>query len=536
MSKVVKYKSAAKAAISSGVNKLTDCIKVTLGPKGRNVILRREYQQIPHVTKDGVTIAKEIFLKDPFEDMGVQMVKHAASTTCDEAGDGTTTAVVLAQAIFSSGLRMMSGGHNPMDLKRGIDKAVKVVVEHLDVLADNTQDPERIKQVGTISANGDETIGKLIADGMEKVGREGVITIEEGGGLETTLAITEGMQFDRGYLSGYFINRPERSEVVLDNCRILISDGRLDSMEELVEILQEAAGKGPLLIIAEDVGGTALPGLVVNKIQGRLNVCAVKAPGFGDRRGEMLKDIAVLTNAQCLSSEIAHTVKDATLEDFGLADKVVVTRNSTTIIGGKGDREMIEGRIDQIRKQIEDSTSDWEREQTRERLAKLVGGVAVIGVGAATEAELKEKKDRVEDAMHATRAAVEEGIVPGGGLSLLKCSDVVSDVMKSLGPGEREGALIILNALSAPVSQIAENAGENAGMVVAEIIKRDYKQGWNAATEKYEDLTVAGVIDPKKVVRCALQNAASVASLLLTTEAIVADVPDDDKKNKTPTS
>jgi chaperonin GroEL len=533
MSKIVKYNDEARQLIKSGVDKLANAVKVTLGPKGRNVLLRREYG-MSHVTKDGVTIAKEITLRDQFEDMGAQMVKHAAQTTCDEAGDGTTTAALLSQAIYSSGLKLMAAGHNPMDLKRGIDKAVAKVVETLGDLAQETRDPKLIAQVGTISANGDATIGGLIAQAMEKVGRDGVVTIEEAKGFDTTLEVTEGMRFDRGYLSSYFVNVAERAEVVLDNCRILISANRLDNVQDLVDLLNSIAQvQEPLLILADDVGGTALPALVINKMRGLLKVCAVKAPGFGDRRLDMLKDIAVLTGATLFSEETGTKVPTATIGMLGRAEKVVVTRGHTTIIGGMGTKDAIRERIEQVKLDIEQSTSDWDKGKARERLAKLLGGVAVVRVGAPTEAEMKEKKDRVEDAMNATKAAVEEGIVPGGGVALLRCSQSVLNLLELLPETDKAGARIILEAIRAPLRQIATNAGESADMVVSTAESANSPTfGWDAANGEYVDMMEAGIIDPKKVVRCALQNAASVAGLLLTTEAMVADDPDEEKPPK----
>jgi chaperonin GroEL len=529
MSKIVKYNEDARQAIRNGVDKLANAVKVTLGPKGRNVLLRREYG-VPHVTKDGVTIAKEISLRNQFEDMGAQMVKHAAQTTCDEAGDGTTTAALLSQAIYSGGLKLMAAGHNPMDLKRGIDKAVARVVETLNAVAHETRDPKLIAQVGTISANGDTTIGGLIAQAMEKVGRDGVVTIEEAKGLDTTLEVTEGMRFDRGYLSSYFVSVPERAEAVLDNCRILISANRIDNVQDLVDLLNVVAqSQEPLLILADDVGGTALPALVINKMRGLLKVCAVKAPGFGDRRLDMLKDIAVLTGATLFSEETGVKVPSATIGMLGRAEKIVVTRGNTTIIGGMGTKEAIRERIEQVKLDIEQAANDWDKGKARERLAKLLGGVAVVRVGAPTEAEMREKKDRVEDAMNATKAAVEEGIVPGGGVALLRCSKDLSGFLETIPEVERAGAGIVLEALKAPLRQIATNAGHSPDMVVAIVEGEAPNYGWDAATGEYADMMESGIIDPKKVVRCALQNSASVAGLLLTTEAMVADDPDEQK-------
>jgi chaperonin GroEL len=530
MSKIVKYNDAARQAIKKGVDKLTNAVKVTLGPKGRNVLLRREYG-LSHVTKDGVTIAKEINLRDQFEDMGAQMVKHAAQTTCDAAGDGTTTAALLSQAIYSSGLRLMAAGHNPMDLKRGIDKAVAKVIETLVDFTQETRDPKLIAQVGTISANGDATIGNLIAEAMEKVGRDGVITIEEAKGFDTTLDITEGMRFDRGYLSSYFVTVPERAEAVLENCLVLVTANRLDNIHDIEDILNSIVQSGnSLMIIADDVSGTALPALVINKMRGVLKVCAVKAPGFGDRRLDMLKDIAVLTGSTLFSEETGTKVNTASVGMLGRAEKIVINRNNTTIIGGHGTKEEITERIEQVKLDIEQSVNDWDKGKTRERLAKLLGGVAVVRVGAPTEAEMKEKKDRVEDAMNATKAAVEEGIVPGGGVALLRCIPALQEFAALLSESEKAGAIIILEALEAPLRQIAYNAGSSSDMIVSTVSLHNEKNyGWDAANDKYVDMMEVGIIDPKKVVRCALQNAASVASMLLTTEAIVADDPDDEK-------
>jgi len=529
MTKIVKYNDEARQSIKKGVDKLANAVKVTLGPKGRNVLLRREYG-ISHVTKDGVTIAKEINLKDQFEDMGAQMVRHAAQTTCDEAGDGTTTAVVLGQTIYAEGLKLMAAGHNPMDIKRGIDKATSKVVETLDSLSQETRDPALIAQVGTISANGDTVIGNLIAEAMEKVGRDGVVTIEEAKGFDTTLEVTEGMRFDRGYLSSYFVNVPERAETVLDNCLVFVSANRIDNVQDIVDLLNSVAqAQDSLLIIADDIGGTALPALVINKMRGLLKVCAVKAPGFGDRRLDMLKDISVLTGATLFSEETGVKVQSATIGMLGRADKIVVTRNYTTIIGGAGTKDAIKERIEQVKLDVEQANSDWDKSKARERLAKLLGGVAVVRVGAPTEAEMKEKKDRVEDAMHATKAAVDEGIVPGGGVALLRCTKAVEEFASSLPSGEKAGASVILEALRAPLQQIAKNAGDSPDMVVAKVLEGCTNFGWDASTNVYCDMMERGIIDPKKVVRCAIQNAASVASMLLTTEAMVADDPDEEK-------
>ena len=531
MARAVKFNEEARDAIRRGVDKLANAVKVTLGPKGRNVIIRREYA-LPHVTKDGVSIAKEITLKDQFEDVGAQMVKHAAQATCDAAGDGTTTAALLGQSIFTEGVKLMAAGHNPMDIKRGIDKAVAAVVESLNDVTSETKDPEKIAQVGTISANGDEAIGKLMANAMDKVGKDGIVTIEEGSGFDTTLELTEGMQFDRGYLSAYFVTDPEKGVAVLEDCFILITEARLDNGDEMVPLLQLVAHTGkPLLVIAEDVGGTFLPMLAVNKVRGGLNSCAVKAPGFGDRRIETLKDIAALTGGTFFTKELNLKAKDAKLEDLGKARKIIVTRTTTTLIDGGGKREDIEGRVSQIKLDLETIGNDYDKKRAQERLAKLVGGVAIVRVGAPTEAEMKEKKDRVEDALNATRAAVEEGVVPGGGVALLRCKGAVKNLIPYLnGEGEKAGAIVILSALESPLRQIALNARASADMVVSMVEQgADRSYGWDAANGVYCDMIASGIIDPKKVVRCALQNAASVASLLLTTEAIVADDPDEAK-------
>jgi chaperonin GroEL len=531
MSKCVKYSEKARESIRAGVDKVSNAVRITLGPKGRNVLLRRPWGP-PHITKDGVTIAKDISLKDQFENMGAEMVKQAASRTVDDAGDGTTTAVLLTQVIYAEGLRMVAAGANPMGLKRGIDKAAAAAVGCLSSMSEETADPERIRQIGTISANGDERIGGLIAEAMEKVGKDGVITIEEAHGLETTLTMVEGMQFDRGYLSSYFVNQPEKMKVELDGCSVLVCKDRMDVMDEVVPFLEMVAqAKRPLLIIAEDVGGTLLPGLVVNKMRGALQVCAVKAPGFGDRREDMLKDIAVLTGATLFSAETGRKIGDAKPEDLGRANRVIVTKNDTTIVGGGGDKKLIQGRIAQIKTAVEEAKNDWDRDKARERLAKMLGGVAIIRVAAPTEAEMKEKRDRVEDAMHATRAAVEEGIVPGGGVALLRCASAVQAAVESLDDDdEKNGAVIVFRSLRAPLAQIAANAGASSDRVVEQVFEaEDEAEGWNASTGEYQDLMKAGVIDPKKVVRCALQNAASTAGLLLTTEAVVADEPEDEK-------
>ncbi|MFY2558593.1 chaperonin GroEL [Corallococcus terminator] len=521
--KEIFFHQSAREAILRGVRTLSDAVAVTLGPKGRNVVIEKSFGS-PTITKDGVTVAKEIDLENRFENMGAQMVKEVASKTSDKAGDGTTTATVLARAIYEEGLKLVAAGHNPMDLKRGIDKAVEVVVEELKKLSKPTSDKKEIAQVGTISANGDETIGTIIADAMEKVGKEGVITVEEAKGLETTLEVVEGMQFDRGYISPYFVTNRDRMEVVAEDPYILISEKKISSMQDMVPILEQVARSGkPLLLIADDIEGEALATLVVNKIRGVLNVSAVKAPGFGDRRKEMLKDIATLTGGMVVSEELGHKYENLTLNDLGRAKRITVDKDNTTIIDGNGKKEEIDGRIKLIRTQIDTVTSDYDREKLQERLAKLVGGVAVINVGAATETEMKEKKARVEDALHATRAAVEEGIVPGGGVAYLR----TLPALEQLKPGGEQnfGVDIIRRALQEPLRKIASNAGVEGAVVINKVREGKGAFGYNARTDTYEDLEKAGVIDPTKVERTALQNAASVASLLLTTEAMVAERP-----------
>jgi chaperonin GroEL len=514
-----------------GVNTLADAVTVTLGPKGRNVVIEKSWGA-PTVTKDGVTVAKEIQLEDKFENMGAQMVKEVASKTSDVAGDGTTTATVLARSIFVEGSKMVAAGHDPMTLKRGIEKAVQRAVEELKSLSKATKGKDEIKQVGTVSANGDTTIGEIIAEAMDKVGKEGVITVEEAKSLETTLEVVEGMQFDRGYLSPYFITDPERMEAVLEDPYILVHEKKISAMKDLLPLLEQVAKSGkPLLIIAEDVEGEALATLVVNKIRGTLHVCAVKAPGFGDRRKAMLQDIAILTGGKMIAEELGIKLENVTLQDLGRAKRVVVDKDNTTIIDGAGKKSEIEGRIKQIRAQIEETTSDYDREKLQERLAKLVGGVAVIRVGAATEVEMKEKKARVEDAMHATRAAVEEGIVPGGGVALVRAAAALDDL--DVPDDERVGVQIVRRAMEEPARRIAMNAGHDGSVVLEKIRSGKGAYGFNAQTEQFEDLMKAGIIDPTKVVRTALQNAASVAALLLTTEAMVAEKPEE-KKTPTP--
>ena len=521
--KEIWFHQNAREAILRGVRTLADAVAVTLGPKGRNVVIEKSFGS-PTITKDGVTVAKEIDLADRFENMGAQMVKEVASKTSDTAGDGTTTATVLARAIYEEGLKLVAAGHSPMDLKRGIDKAVEVVVSELKKLSKPTKGKAEIAQVGIISANGDETIGNIIAEAMEKVGKEGVITVEEAKGLETTLEVVEGMQFDRGYISPYFVTNRERMTTELEDPYILISERKISVMADLIPLLEQVARSGkPLLIIAEDIEGEALATLVVNKIRGVLNVAAVKAPGFGDRRKEMLKDIAVLTGGQVVSEELGTKFETIQLTELGRAKRVTIDKDNTTIIDGSGKKPEIEGRIKLIRNQSEESTSDYDKEKLQERLAKLVGGVGVIHVGAATEVEMKEKKARVEDALHATRAAVEEGIVPGGGVAYIRAIDAL-DKLKLEGE-EAFGVEIVKKAITQPLWKIAQNAGHEGAVVINKVREGKGSFGFNARTEVYEDLDKAGVIDPTKVSRSALQNAASVASLLLTTEAIVAEKP-----------
>jgi chaperonin GroEL len=528
MAKQVIHGEESRAAILRGVNQLADAVKVTLGPKGRNVVIDKKFGS-PTITKDGVTVAKEIELKDSLENMGAQMVREVASKTSDVAGDGTTTATVLAQAIFKEGVRTVAAGANPMALKRGIEKAVEQVVAEIHKQAKPVAG-DMIAQVGTVSANGDKTIGGIIAEAMSKVGKDGVITVEESKTMETLLEVVEGMQFDRGYLSPYFVTDPERMEASLENVLILINEKKISSMKDLLPILEQVAKMGkPLLIIAEDVEGEALATLVVNKLRGTLNVAAVKAPGFGDRRKAMLEDIATLTGGKVISDDLGIKLDSITVDDLGTAKKVTVDKDNTTLVEGGGSSDVIEGRVKTIRNQIEETSSDYDREKLQERLAKLVGGVAVIKVGAATETEMKEKKARVEDAMHATRAAVEEGIVPGGGVALVRAGKVL-DTFKTEAddPDEQIGVTIVRRALEEPLRQIAQNAGKEGAVIVENIRANDTPTyGFNAATEKFEDLVAAGVIDPAKVTRTALQNAASIAGLMLTTEAMIADSPDE---------
>ncbi|MDQ3635371.1 MAG: chaperonin GroEL [Acidobacteriota bacterium] len=528
MAKQVVHGEDSRAAILRGVNQLADAVKVTLGPKGRNVVIDKKFGS-PTITKDGVTVAKEIELKDPLENMGAQMVREVASKTSDVAGDGTTTATVLAQAIFKEGVRTVAAGANPMALKRGIDKAVEKVVEEIKNFAQPVSG-DSIQNVGTVSANGDKQIGEIIAKAMDKVGKDGVITVEESRTMDTTLEVVEGMQFDRGYLSPYFVTDPERMEAILEDPYILINEKKVSNMKDLLPILEQVAKLGkPLLIIAEDVDGEALATLVVNKLRGTLNVAAVKAPGFGDRRKAMLEDIATITGGTVISEDLGIKLESITLDDLGNAKKVTIDKDNTTVVEGAGEGEAIQGRVKTIRSQIEESSSDYDREKLQERLAKLVGGVAVIKVGAATETEMKEKKARVEDAMHATRAAVEEGIVPGGGVSLIRAARVLDDFKTDAEDSDEQiGVTIVKRALEEPLRQIANNAGKE-GAVIVERIRDENSDtyGFNASSEKFEDLVAAGVIDPAKVTRTALQNAASIAGLMLTTEAMIADVEEE---------
>ncbi len=531
MAKQIVYGEDSRQAILRGVNALADVVKVTLGPKGRNVVLDKKFGS-PTITKDGVTVAKEIELKDSLENMGAQMVREVASKTSDIAGDGTTTATVLAQAIFREGAKNVAAGANPMEVKRGIEKAVEVIVAELKKLSKPITG-KAIAQVGTISANSDETIGKIIAEAMDKVGKDGVITVEEAKTLETTLEVVEGMQFDRGYLSPYFVTDPERMEVVLENAVILIHEKKISSMKDLLPLLEQVARAGkPLVIVAEDVDGEALATLVVNKLRGTLQAAAVKAPGFGDRRKAMLEDIAVLTGGRAITEDLGIKLENIKLDDLGKAKKVTIDKDNTTLVEGGGNQSAIEGRVKQIRTQVEDTTSDYDREKLQERLAKLVGGVAVIKVGAATETEMKEKKARVEDAMHATKAAVEEGIVPGGGVALIRAAKALESL--KVDGDQKVGVDLIKKAVESPVRWIATNAGQEGSIVVQRVKEAKDEEGYNAATDKFENLVQAGVIDPTKVVRTALQNAASIASLLLTTEALVSEIPEEKKEAPAP--
>ncbi|HDR9160404.1 chaperonin GroEL [Burkholderia vietnamiensis] len=531
--KDVKFRDGARSQIVKGVNVLADAVKVTLGPKGRNVVIERSFGA-PVITKDGVSVAKEIELKDRFENMGAQIVKQVASKTADVAGDGTTTATVLAQAIVQEGMKHVAAGMNPMDLKRGIDKAVGAVLDELRTLSRPISTHKEIAQVGAISANADDAIGKIIADAMEKVGKEGVITVEDGKSLDNELDVVEGMQFDRGYISPYFINDPEKQAAYLDDALILLHDKKISNIRDLLPILEAASKSGkPLLIVAEDVEAEALATLVVNAMRGILKVAAVKAPGFGDRRKAMLEDIAILTGATVISEETGKQLDKATLDDLGSAKRVEVRKDDTIIIDGAGDAARIDARVKSIRVQIDEATSDYDREKLQERVAKLAGGVAVIKVGAVTEVEMKEKKDRVDDALHATRAAVEEGIVPGGGVALLRARAALTD-LKGANGDQDAGIRIVLRALEAPLRVIASNAGDEPSVVIAKVVEGSGNFGYNAATGEYGDLVEAGVVDPTKVTRTALQNAASIAGLVLTTDATVADAPKDERAEAAP--
>jgi chaperonin GroEL len=532
MAKLIDFDSVARAKLKIGVDKLADAVKVTLGPRGRNVVLDKKFGS-PTVTKDGVTVAKEIELEDNVENIGAQMVKEVASKTSDIAGDGTTTATIIAQAIYREGLKNVTAGTNPMSIKRGIDMAVTVVSEEIKNMSKPVAGKQEISQIGTISANSDSQIGELIAEAMEKVGKDGVITVEESKTADTTMDVVEGMQFDRGYLSPYFVTDPDSMEAVMEDPLILIHDKKISNMKDLLPILEKVAQSGkPLMIVAEDVDGEALATLVVNKLRGTLKIAAVKAPGFGDRRKAMLDDIAVLTNGKVISEEVGFKLENATMADLGTAKKITVDKDNTTIVEGGGSTEEIKGRIGQIRRQIEDTSSDYDREKLQERLAKLAGGVAVINVGAATETEMKEKKARVEDALHATRAAVEEGIIPGGGVAFLRAIGKLDGIKCT--DEEMVGVSIIRKALEEPIRQIVQNAGQEGSVVVNRVLAEKGAFGYNAETNVYEDLLKAGVIDPTKVTRSALENAASIAGLLLTTEAVIVDKPDDKRAPEMP--
>jgi chaperonin GroEL len=523
----------ARQTLLKGISKLAKAVAATLGPKGRNVVLDKKFGS-PTVTKDGVTVAKEIELEDPYENMGAQMVREVASKTSDAAGDGTTTATVLAEAIYREGLKYVTSGANPIGIQRGINKAVAASVEQLDKIAKKVKDKEEIKQVATVSANWDNTIGEIIADAMDKVGKDGTITVEEAKSIETTLDVVEGMQFDKGYLSPYFVTNAETMETRLEDAYILIYEKKISSLKDLLPVLEKVAKVGkPMLIIAEEVEGEALATLVVNKLRGTLNVCAVKAPGFGDRRKAMCEDIAILTGGKFISEDLGIKLENLNLDDLGRAKSVVVDKENTTIVEGSGKSSEIQGRVNQIRRQIEETTSDYDREKLQERLAKLAGGVAVINVGAATETEMKEKKARVEDALHATRAAVEEGIVPGGGVALLRCLSAI-DGVKPDNDDERIGVDIVKRAIEFPTRALAENAGVEGSVVVQEVKRRKGNEGYNVSSGAYEDLVKAGVVDPKKVTRTALQNAASIAGLLLTTECLITEIPEKEKKAPMP--
>ncbi|MEY2480242.1 MAG: chaperonin GroEL [Verrucomicrobiota bacterium] len=526
--KQLQFDENARHALLRGVEKLARAVKATLGPSGRNVILDKKFGS-PTITKDGVTVAKEIELEDPYENMGAQLVREVASKTSDIAGDGTTTATVLAESIYKEGLRNVTAGANPTSLQRGINKAVEAIVKELEKISKKVSDRTEIAQVATVSANWDKTIGEIIADAMDKVGKDGTITVEEAKSIETSLDVVEGMQFDKGYLSPYFVTNAEAMEAVLDNPYILIHEKKISSLKDMLPLLEKVAKAGrPLLIIAEDVEGEALATLVVNKLRGTLQVCAVKAPGFGDRRKAMLEDLAVLTGGQCITEDLGIKLENVKLEDLGRTKRVTIDKENTTIVEGEGKQADIKGRVAQIRRQIEETTSDYDREKLQERLAKLAGGVAVINVGAATETEMKEKKARVEDALHATRAAVEEGIVPGGGVAFIRAQKAL-DNLKGLEGDEAVGVQIVRRAIEEPTRQLADNAGQEGALIVQEIKKRKGNEGYNVATGEYEDLVKAGVVDPTKVTRSALQNAASISGLLLTTEAIITEMPEKEK-------
>ncbi|MGB9499282.1 MAG: chaperonin GroEL [Dissulfuribacterales bacterium] len=525
--KEIKYSAKAREKMLSGVQQLAEAVAVTLGPRGRNVIIEKSWGS-PTVTKDGVTVAKEIELEDKFENMGAQMVKEVASKTSDMAGDGTTTATVLTRSIYEEGLKLVAAGNNPMSIKRGIDKAVEVAVKELVKMSRSASDQHEISQIGKISANNDETIGNIIAEAMDKVGKEGVITVEEAKSMETSLDVVEGMQFDRGYISPYFVTDSEKMTVNLSDPYILINEKKISNMKDMLPILEQISKMGrPLLIIAEDIEGEALATLVVNKLRGTLNVAAVKAPGFGDRRKAMLEDVAVLTGGQVISEDVGIKLENITIDDLGHAKSITIDKDNTTIVDGAGDRTSLEGRVKQIRAQIEETTSDYDREKLQERLAKLIGGVAVINVGAATETEMKEKKARVEDALNATRAAVEEGIVAGGGVALLRCIEALEKI--KIKAEQKLGVRVVMRALEAPLRQIADNAGFEGSVVIDKVKSSEGTFGYNADTNTYEDLIAAGVIDPTKVVRFALQNAGSVSSLMLTTEAMIAEKPSENE-------
>jgi chaperonin GroEL len=531
--KQLLFDEAARQAVLRGVAKLSRAVTATLGPKGRNVVIDKKFGS-PTVTKDGVTVAKEVELEDPYENMGAQMVREVASKTSDAAGDGTTTATVLAEAIYREGLKFVTSGANPIGIQRGVMKAVEAAVAHLDKITKKVKDKEEIKQVATVSANWDTTIGEIIADAMDKVGKDGTITVEEAKSIDTTLEVVEGMQFDKGYLSPYFVTNAETMEAKLEEAYVLIFEKKISSLKDMLPLLEKVAKVGkPMLIIAEEVEGEALATLVVNKLRGTLNICAVKAPGFGDRRKAMCEDIAILTGAKFISEDLGIKLESVELSDLGKAKSIVIDKENTTIVEGGGKSSDIQGRVNQIRRQIEETTSDYDREKLQERLAKLAGGVAVINVGAATETEMKEKKARVEDALHATRAAVEEGIVPGGGVALIRCLEAI-DKVKGANDDEKIGVDLVKRAIEYPTRELANNAGVEGSVVVEEVKKRKGNEGYNVADNEYEDLVKAGVVDPKKVTRTALQNAASIAGLLLTTECLITEIPEKEKKTPMP--